>query len=373
MTTITNEAREATDKLFGLIGRINNTTDISRPFNLAPRVEQSFERTVMQTNAFLSQINNYGVREVKSSILGMEVPKTITKRTRTPNAARNGSLRRPTDPTSMKQRSYELFEVEQDTVITWDKIDTWANLPNFYERYREMVTFASGRDRLLIMWHGQTEAEDTDPDTHMNLQDVNKGFFQFMMDEHPDNVLGWDKVNKVVVPIKIDPTAPDADFRTINQLVYAMRYDSMHRLFQNRNDLRVLIGDELTIAENIDLLGQEDALTPTERAAVEKYLPKSVYGETPRIRSDEFPRRGIFLTAPRNLSRYYQKGSTRRKVKEDDHEHKGIVDYNYTREDYVLEAAEGAACVHPDAILMKDAEGSWAPASEVWKIVASVA
>ena len=368
MSTITNEARAVADKLMEFTAQQAGISDPSKVFNVAPRIEQTIESKVMQTNAFLSRVNNFGVKEIKSSILAMEVPATITKRTRTADPARNNSLRRPTDPTSLTERFYELFEVEQDTVITWDKIDMWANLPNFYQRYRNMVMFAQARDRLLTMWHGQTEAPDTDPAAYPSLQDVNKGFFQFMMDENPDQVLGWDAAAGAVNTFKIDPEDPSADFKTINQLVYVMRYEIMHRLFQNRSELRVVIGDDLTVQENVALLGNAEQDKPSERIAVENYLPKSVYGETPRIKSDEFPRRGIFLSALNNYSRYFQIGSTRRKIKEVDHEHKGLVDYNYTREDYVLEAAEGAVCVHPDAILMKDDSGAWAPASENWAI-----
>lgn len=367
-TIITNDARAVADRLMAFTAQQNGISDPSKMFNIAPRIEQTIEQKVMQGNDFLKLVNNIGVKEIKGNILAMDVPGTITKRTRTPDPARNNSLRRPTDPTGLVERFYEVYEVEQDTVISWDKIDMWANLPGFYQRFRNMVMFAQARDRLLTMWYGQTEAADTDPAAFPLLQDVNKGFFQFMIEENPAQVLGWDAATQAVQTIKIDPEDPSADFKTINQLVYVMRYEIMHRLFQNRSDLRVLIGDELTVAENVALLGNAEQDKPSERLAVEKYLPKSVYGETPRIKSDEFPRRGIFLSAPSNLSRYFQIGSTRRKIKEDDHEHKGIVDYNYTREDYVLEAAEGAVCVHPDAILMKDDSGNWVPASEVWSI-----
>ena len=362
---MTPEIRKIVDKLLAFTAKQNGVNDPTKTFNVVPRVEQAIETKVMQSNAFLSQINNIGVKEIKGDILGFGVPSTITKRTTTPNA--HGSLRRPTDPTGLVQRSYECFEVEQDSTITWNKIDQWAHLPNFYALYRQMVMFAQARDRLLTMWWGQDNAANTDPAAFPLLQDVNKGFIQFMIDENPDNVLGLNS-DGTVKPIKIDAEDPAADFRTLNQLAYYLRYEVLHRLFQNRTSLRIIIGDELTVTENVELLGNAEQQKPTERRAVEDLLQKQTFGETLRVKSDEFPRRGIVLSELGNLSRYWQVGSMRRKLMEDDHEKKGLVDYNYEREDYVVEAAEGCAVVHPDAIHLKDDEGNWVPADQVWAV-----
>lgn len=365
MSQMTPEVRKAVDKILAFTHKQNGGQNPTKSFNVVPRVEQSIEDKIMQSNAFLSQVNNTPVKEIKGDILGFGVPTTVTKRTTTANA--QGSKRRPVDPTGLVDRSYECFEVEQDTCITWNKIDQWAHLSDFYQRYRNQVMFAQARDRLLVMWHGQANVADTDPTTHTLLQDVNKGFFQFMIEECPENVVGID-ASGAVVPIKIDPTAADADFRNLNQLAYYLRYEKLHRLYQNRTSLRILIGDELTITENVELLGNDQHTKPTERRAVEDLLQKQTFGETLRVKSDEFPRRGIFLTELSNLSRYYQKGSMRRKLMEDDHEKKGLVEYLFEREDYVIEAAEGAVCVHPDAIQMKDEADNWVAASETWKM-----
>ena len=142
----------------------------------------------------------------------------------------------------------------------------------------------------------------------------------------------------------------------------------MHRLYQNRTNLRILIGDELTVTENVELLGNAEQRKPTERRAVEDLLQKQTFGETLRVKSDEFPRRAMMMTELGNLSRYWQVGSMRRKLMEDDHDKKGLVDYNYVREDFVVEAAEGCVVVHPDAIQLKDDAGNWVAASEVWAI-----
>ena len=366
--SITPAAREAVLNMLNGLQRDQGLIP-GRIMNLTPRVAQTIEDKVMQTNDFLQKINNVPVREIKGDILGFGVPTTITKRTRTADS--KGSLRRPVDPTALEQRSYECFEVEQDSLITWDKIDQWAHLPNFYELFRQQVLFAMARDRLLVLWWGQQSATQTNPATYSKLQDVNTGLIKYLIDVNPSNVLGLN-TDGSVKPIKLDATNPAADFRSIDELVNFMRYELLHELFADRTGLRVLVGNDLVVKQNQQLLGASDYQLPTERVASSLLLNSQSFAEVERVKSDEFPRRGIFLSELSNMSRYWQASSYRRKLSEDDHEHKGMVDYSFVREDYVLEAAEGAACVHPDAIhLIDPVDGKWKSSAEIWKIGAT--
>jgi len=357
MSNITPEARYAYNQILRITAQLNNNIDPTKTFNVSPRVAQTTENVVMQSNAFLKRITNTAVREKGGDILHSGVPRTITKRTRTPD--QYGVLRRPSNPTHWSDRSYYCNESEQDSVITWDEIDMWAHLPGFYQKFRDRVTFAQARDRLLVSWWGQDDTSgDTDPALYDRLQDMHKGFFQFMIEENPSNVLGLN-ADGTIKPIKIDPFAPDADFKTIDQLAYFLRYEILHELYQERNGLRMILGNSLVNYENAALLGSDQQQKPTERTAMKLYLNSQEFGQTKRIKSDEFPHHALFLTEPSNLARYWQRNSFRRKLSENDHEHKGIVSYNFVREDYVVSEAEGAACVHPDAIQFKNEKGEW--------------
>lgn len=364
MSAVTPAARAAIDAMMAGLPSTKQKLTPGKITNIAPTVAQTIETKVMQTNSFLSAVNNVAVREVKGQILAFGVPKTVTRRTR--NANSDGTLRRPSDPTALVARDYECHEVEYDNVISWDKIDAWAHLPDFYKRFRAQVLFAQARDRLMMMWHGQKVAAQSDPDAYPNLEDINEGFFQFMINELPENVLGL-KPDGTVDAIKIDAEAADADFKNMDALVYHLRYEMLHKLFRNRSNLRVLVGDELMVRENTTLLGSSTINQATERAATGLLLNNRSFGRTDVTESDEFPLRGVFLSELGNLSRYWQADSYRRKVAEDDHLHKGIIDFTFVREDYVIEAAEGCACVHPDAIQLKDADGNWAAAADIWK------
>lgn len=362
---MTPTARAAVDKILRFTAQQSGGQDPTKIFNVSPRIAQTVEEKIRQSNSFWRLINNIGVKEVKGQILGFGVPATITKRTTTPNTA--GSLRRPTDPTGLMAREYECFETEQDTVISWAKIDSWAHLPNFYELYRNAVMFAQARDRLMIGWNGQANAAQTDAETYSSLQDVNKGWIQYLIDTAPEKVLGLNP-DGTVGTIKLDASAADADFRTLDELVYHLRYDMLDKEFRKRGELRVLVGDELVLNENAALLGSPSQNTPTERTATNLMLNAQSFGRTQIAESDEFPQRGVFVSELSNISRYWQQGSVRRRIAEDSHEHKGIVEYNFVRDDYVLEAVEGAACVHPDAIQIKNKAGNWIAAADVWKM-----
>lgn len=360
MSSITVAARQRVDEMMAGLQRDQGVI-AGRITNVSPRTAQTIEDKVMQTNDFLKLVNNTPVKEVKGDILAFGVPSPITKRTTNPNPNADGTLRRPTDPTGLVQRQYECHEVEQDSLISWDKIDAWAHLPNFYERFRQQVMFAMARDRLMVMWHGQTVAAQS---SDAGLRDINEGFFQFMINELPENVLGLNP-DGTVAAIKV---GDGGDFPNLDALVYYMRHELLHRLFRNRAGLRVIVGDELMVHENTALLGASSINQATERVATDLLLNSRSFGRTDVVQSDEFPLRGVFLSELSNLSRYWQADSYRRKVAEDDHTHKGIVDFSFVREDYVIEAAEGCACVHPDAIHLKDKNGDWKPAADVWAL-----
>ena len=362
MANVTPIARNAVDKMMVELSKGKQQLIPGKVTNIEHRTAQTIEDKVQQSNAFLSQVNNIAVTEIKGDILALDTPAYITKRTTTAGA--DGSKRRASDPTALLQRNYECKEIEQDSVITWDKIDAWAHLPDFYNRFRAAVLFAQGRDRLQVMWNGQTSAPDTsDPE----LRDVNEGFFAYMMRVLPENVLGLNP-DKSVNKIKVDASDPDADFKTLDEIVYHLRHELLHKLFRHRTDLRVLVGDDLLVHANASLLGASSIGQATERVATNLLLNSQAFGATDLVKSDQFPSRGLFLSSPKNLSRYWQSSSYRRKVSDDDHRYKGVVDYLFVRECFVAEAAEGCACVHPDSLQLK-INGEWTDASDVWAIV----
>lgn len=360
---------DVTNEIFEIVSNTYGADDVRREFEVQPGTVQSLETKIKQSNAFLGQISTVGKIHMKGNIIAMESRKPLTKR--------SAKGRRPSDPTGLSDRSYETVDVEKDAVISWDKIDEWRGVPrkgNIYTQYRDIVTHTMATDILRIGWNGQFHAADTDPDTYDQLQDVHQGWIQWTIENAPEQVLGIqidtsDTRGYTVDPIRLgrDGNGNAGDFLTLDELVYHLRQRYVHRLFRKRQDIRALLGDDLVFHENAKLFARVE--DPTEKNALQKYLDGQTFGRTQPIESDEFPDRGIVLTFPKNIERDYQIDSMRRKLNDNDHEQKGIVDYNFIREDYVVSAPEACVMVHPDAIyLWNEPAGAWLPAAESWKV-----
>lgn len=355
---------EVTESIFNTVQRVYGVDDPSREFAVKPAIVQELERKIKQSNAFLNQIRVAGKPTLKGQIVSMEGTQPLAKRTQ------NG--RRPSDPTAFVDRDFENVDVEKDAVISWLKVDEWRGVTkngDIYTEYRDIITHTNATDTLKIGWNGQFHAANTDPAAFPFLQDVHQGWIQYLIEHAPERVLGItpdssDPRGYVIDPIKI---GPGGDFISLDQLVYHVRQRFIDRLYRRRGDMRVLIGDDLTVEENKHLFGV--AMQPTERNALKEYLKSQNFGRTTLAESDEFPERGIFMTPLKNIARYYEMGTMRRKLNDNDHERKGIVDYNFIREDYVIEMIEACAMVHPDALYMFDEdEGNWKPALDSWKV-----
>jgi P2 family phage major capsid protein len=357
------------EEIFSTVGGIYGTDNVRKEFAVEPTIVQELETKVKQSNEFLNRISTRGKITMKGQIIAMEGTKPLAKRT--------AVGRRPTDPTAFTDRSYENVPVEKDAVISWDKVDEWRGVTengDIYTEYRDIVTHTMATDILRIGWNGQFHAATTDPDTHTQLQDVHQGWIQYMIENAPEQVIGitldpTDPRGYTIDPIRIgkDASGNKGDFLTLDELVFHLRQRYIHRLFRRRGDLRVLLGDDLVFHENKKLFAKVE--DPTEKNALQAYLNSQNFGRTLSDESDEFPERGLFLSMVANIERDYQIDSMRRKLNDDDQLAKGIVDYNYIREDYVIPIPEAAVVGHPDAFyLWDDIADAWMPAADSWKV-----
>lgn len=353
-----------TQKVFG------NNVKAGKTFNVEPSIAQKMEERVQQQNAFLKLINVIPVNDVSGQVLGFGAPRALMKRT-TSETATGFHKRRPTNPSGLKKRDYKCEDYESDALITWEQLDQWAHLPDYYQKFRTIVQVAQATDRLRLGWHGQYRADNTDPVANPQLEDMQRGWLQYLIENAPEQVLGispsqTDPLGYTVDPIHVGVGAGANGFESLDSLVYHLRQTKIDKIFRFNTNNVAILGDELVSKDNQGLF--DGAISPLERVARAMYLESQDFGRTKIERSDEYPERGLMVTQTSLLSYYYQAQSIRRKI-EDDHEEKGIVDYNYGRHDFVIEVCEGAAAVHPDAIHLKDKDGNWVPAADTWKAV----
>lgn len=356
---------EVADSIFSTLGTAYGQDDVSREFAIDPSMVQQLEKKRQESNAFLKRITVRSKASKEAQIINTFPTERMTKRTKTG--------RRPTDPMGMADRKYYCETAEKDALISWEKVDDWKGHTDgdMYREYRASVLQAMTNDDLKTMWWGQSSAETTSQDFEF-LEDQMPGFFQYMFDVAPEQCMGItvdsnDPRGYTVKTIKLDAEAADADFKTLDQLIYHARMEKIKPLHRERTDIRSIIGSQLIMRENFRMYGI--STTAHERNQLDVYMANQEFGQTPHVKSDHFPMRGVFITPLSNLARYYLVDSYRRKAAEDNHEMKGIIDYNYNVEDLVVEDIDQAMCIHPDAILLidpaeaEDSPNRWKPAS----------
>ena len=348
---------EVAEVIFSTLRGIYGQDDLTKEFSISPTTVQSIERKVQESNAFLNKTTFRLKATNDGQIITGKPKKRITKRT--------AKGRRPENPMGLSDRKYHCEVTEKDALIEWKFLDDWAGHTDddIYKLYRECVMQGMANDALKIGWWGQIATATTDDDLEY-CEDQLPGWYGYLMAVAPEKVMGIEPVagGYKIKPIKIDVEAPDADFRTLSEAVYWLRMEKLHPLRRERQDVRSVLGSELVVREAKRMYGT--SINALEQNQLAILMQNQVFGETPHDKSDHFPMRGIFISPPENLARYALRDSYRRKIGEDDHNLKGIVDYNYNEEWYGIEDVDAAAAYHPDSIYLKDpVTGEWGSAS----------
>lgn len=354
---------EFVELIHNQLRRIYNTADPRQPFDVDAGVVTKILARIKERNDFLNKINVTTVSQIAGKTLGFGVPSLLMKRT-TSKQDNGFNYRRPSDPFSLGATDYKCLPSESDPLLTWEKLDNFAHLPNFYELYRDEIDLIRAADTVRVGWWGQYAAPNTDPIANPMGQDIHIGWLQHLINVAPDQVMGLNKDGSIDT-IRIGNRA-DADFKSLDQAVNELRQVHLNKYFRNSQQLRVMVGHELSAHERAMYFGE--VKDPSEINARDLMLAQLRFGEVAIERVDDTPDRLLYLSPLNNISHYTQVDTVRRQVV-DSHEHKGIVDYLHANTCYVNEHAEGAAALHPDAVALWDDEANdWVKSEDVWKV-----
>lgn len=334
------ETRKAFNAYVAQLAALNGVEKATEKFSVAPSIEQILVDKIREQADFLREINMPGVTEQSGEVLGLGVSGPAAGRTDTTAAERQ-----PRNLLAMDGRTYECKKTDFDTHVTYSQLDTWAKFADFQTRLRNMVTQQIARDELMIGWNGVSAAANTNVVANPLLQDVNVGWLQHIRVKSPARVMAG---------VKIGDQA-GADYKTIDAAVFDMAENLLDEWHKDAPDIKAIVGRHLLADKYLGLL-EAAGEKATEIAALRTLnLTKTVGGRQAQA-VPYFPNRAILLTAPSNLSIYWQTGSRRRQII-DNPKRDRIEDFNSVNECYVIEDL-GKACLM-EGILTPDGAGGW--------------
>ena len=338
-----NPTRLAFNAYLGQQAKLNGVPSATEKFAAAPSVQQKLETRIQESSEFLKRINIMGVTEQTGEKLGLGVSGTIASRTDTSGAG----TRSTQDATSMTDDGYACKQTNYDTHLRYATLDAWAKFPDFQARVRDSVLQRCALDRIMIGFNGTSAAANTNRVTNPLLQDVNKGWLQYLRDNAAERVLNTGTTaGKVIVKgdKQSDGTtkvAAGADFATLDGLVYDATHELLDTWHAHAGDLVAVVGRGLLHDKLFPLVDSQAA--PTEMLAADIVRSQRRLGGLPAVTVPFMKEGAILVTSLKNLSIYYQDGSRRRAVI-DNPKRDRIETYESSNDAFVVEDL-GKACL----------------------------
>lgn len=326
-----NETRQLFNAYLDQIATLNGVASAVQKFTATPSVQQTIEKRIQESSAFLSKINIFGVNEQSGQKLGLGIGSPIAGTTNTASTDRATS-----DPTDIDGPGYTCTQTNFDTHVTYGKLDAWAKFPNFQTLIRDLILNRQALDRILIGMNGTSRAATSNRVANPLLQDVNKGWLQHLRDLAPARVMaeGAPASGKVTY-------GAGGDYENLDSMVYDAVNSLIDPWHQERTDLVAIVSRDLLHDKYFPLVDQ--SLAPSEQQVVDLILSQKRLGGLPALRVPGMPAGKVFITPLDNLSIYWQEG-TRRRTIVDNAKRDRVENYESTNEAYVIEDM-GACCL----------------------------
>jgi hypothetical protein len=358
---LSDRGRRALDGLFTAIQQRNGASrGIGHQFSLEPASEQRLEDLQRENVGFLQRINVPAVRDLKGQVIGLGAANMVASR-----RSRANLPRQPKYVGQLQDRKFELETTLFDTWLPWELIDNWSRFPDFATRYSRQVAISVALSRIMVGWHGDHAAADTDADAHPMGEDVNVGWLQKLRLERPDHVMGRNTVTAGGVttatgtakPIYIgaDASTAEGDYKNIDALAYDL-IAGMPSWARTSTDHVVIVSQDLVDEKYFPMVNRplsdtiDGGKSTSDQLITDVVMSAKQIGGRPAVIVPFFPEGTMLITplgqpnAPdtSNLSLYYQEGSRRRYIKDEPQNMAALVDYNSVNEGYVIESTDHA-------------------------------
>ncbi len=332
------------DGLCAALAANYQVANVKEAFSIIPAVAQALSDKIVEQATFLPKINILPVDELVGENLLGYANSTVTSRTDT---SQEGKERTPRNVLGMGKYGYRLSQTNADVALRYALIDAWAKFPDFQARYTRYVQERMGNDMEMIGWRGTSAAATTDPAANPLLQDVNKGWMQYMRDNLPANILAEGVAASGLIKIGEGGDWPNLDVAVNDLLQGIPEY--------MRRGLVAFIGSDLVAREKAALFSAVGG-KPTEKAALAASM--TTFGGLPWETPSNFPGRGLVITSYDNLSIYRQSDSWRRQII-DNPKKDQVEDYSSRNEGYVVETPEKFVAVEFANVRLPDGADGW--------------
>ena len=325
-----NPTRKNFSAYLAHLATLNGVESAAQMFTVAPSVQQKLESRIQESSAFLQSIGVYPVDEMQGQKIGIGTDGPVASRTDT-----TGADRGTRDAASLGGQGYQCVQTNYDTHVRYATLDMWAKFPDFQLRLSRAIQQQCALDRIMIGFNGTSVAANTNRVTNPLLQDVNKGWLQYLRDNAPERVMARGAIaGKVVV-------GATGDYKTLDGLVYDATESLLDAWHAEAGDLVAIVGRGLMHDKLFPLVDGQTA--PTEMLAADIVRSQRRLGGKQGITVPYMKPNAILITSLKNLSIYYQDGSRRRAVI-DNPKRDRIETYESSNDAFVVEDL-GKACL----------------------------
>ena len=325
-----NTTRKQYSAYLAQLATLNSVESAAQMFTVTPSVQQKLESRIQESSEFLKSIGIYPVDEMQGQKIGIGTDGPVASRTDT-----TGADRGTRDAASLGGQGYQCVQTNYDTHVRYATLDMWAKFPDFQLRLSRAIRQQCALDRIMIGFNGTSVAANTNRVTNPLLQDVNKGWLQYLRDNAPERVMARGATaGKVVV-------GATGDYKTLDGLVYDATESLLDAWHAEAGDLVAIVGRGLMHDKLFPLVDGQTA--PTEMLAADIVRSQRRLGGKQGITVPFMKPNAILITSLKNLSIYYQDGSRRRAVI-DNPKRDRIETYESSNDAFVVEDL-GKACL----------------------------
>lgn len=312
------------------LATLNGVPSVAESFTIAPSVQQKLETRIQESSDFLKAINIVPVNELQGQKLGLGTNGPIASRTDTTN-----DDRATRDASSLEGTGYQATQTNYDTHVRYATLDMWAKFPDFQVRLSQVIQKQCALDRIMIGWNGTSVAASTNRTTNPLLQDVNKGWLQYLRDNAAARVM---HEGATAGKVKVGAAG---DYKNLDAMVYDAYKSLLDPWHAEAGDLVAIVGRDLMHDKLFPLVS--DPTAPTEMLAADIVRAQKRLGGLQAITVPYMRPASVLVTSLSNLSIYYQDGSRRRAVL-DNPKRDRIETYESSNDAFVIEDL-GKACL----------------------------